>query len=29
MGVVVQMHQYRAWEAGGSTWAIKQEVLGR
>jgi hypothetical protein len=29
MGVVVQMHQYRAWEAGRSTWAIKQEVLGR
>lgn len=29
MGVVVQMHQYRAWEEGRSTWAIKQEVLGR
>ena len=29
MGVAVQMHQYRAWEAGRSTWAIKQEVLGR
>jgi hypothetical protein len=29
MGVVVQMHQYRAWEEGCSTWAIKQEVLGR
>lgn len=29
MGVVVQMHQYRAWQAGRSTWAIKQEVLGR
>lgn len=29
MGVVVQMHQYRAWEEGHSTWAIKQEVLGR
>lgn len=29
MGVVVQMHQYRAWEEGRSPWAIKQEVLGR
>lgn len=29
MGVVVQMHQYRAWEEDRSTWAIKQEVLGR
>jgi hypothetical protein len=29
MGVVVQMHQYRAWTEGRSTWAIKQEVLGR
>jgi hypothetical protein len=29
MGVAVQMHQYRAWEAGRSPWAIKQEVLGR
>ena len=29
MGVAVQMHQYRAWAAGHSTWAIKQEVLGR
>lgn len=29
MGVVVQMHQYRAWEEGRSTWAIKSEVLGR
>jgi hypothetical protein len=29
MGVAVQMHQYRAWAAGRSTWAIKQEVLGR
>ena len=29
MGVAVQMHQYRAWQAGRSTWAIKQEVLGR
>jgi hypothetical protein len=29
MGVVVQMHQYRAWQAGRSTWAIKREVLGR
>jgi hypothetical protein len=29
MGVVVQMHQYRAWQAGRSTWAIKPEVLGR
>ena len=28
MGVVVQMHQYRAWQAGCSTWAIKREVLG-
>jgi hypothetical protein len=29
MGVAVQMHQYRAWRAGRSPWAIKQEVLGR
>jgi hypothetical protein len=29
MGVAVQMHQSRAWQAGRSTWAIKQEVLGR
>lgn len=29
MGVVVQMHQHRAWQAGRSPWAIKQEVLGR
>ncbi len=29
MGVVAQMHQYRAWEEGRSTWAIKSEVLGR
>jgi hypothetical protein len=29
MGMVVQMHQYRAWQAGRSTWAIKPEVLGR
>jgi hypothetical protein len=29
MGVVVQMHQYQAWQEGRSTWAIKQEVLGR
>ncbi len=29
MGVAVQMHQYRAWQEGRSTWAIKQEVLGR
>lgn len=29
MGVAVQMHQYRAWQAGCSPWAIKQEVLGR
>lgn len=29
MGIVVQMHQYRAWPEGRSTWAIKQEVLGR
>ncbi len=29
MGVAVQMHQYRAWEVGRSTWAIKQEVRGR
>jgi hypothetical protein len=29
MGVTVQMHQYRAWQAGCSTWAIKQDVLGR
>jgi hypothetical protein len=29
MGVVIQMHQYRAWQEGRSTWAIKQEGLGR
>jgi hypothetical protein len=29
MGVVVQMHQYRAWQEGRSTWIIKSEVLGR
>jgi hypothetical protein len=29
MGMVVQMHPYRAWTEGRSTWAIKQEVLGR
>jgi hypothetical protein len=29
MGVVIRMHQYRAWQAGPSTWAIKPEVLGR
>jgi hypothetical protein len=29
MGVVVQRHQDRAWTEGRSTWAIKQEVLGR
>jgi hypothetical protein len=29
MGVVVQMHQDQAWQEGRSTWAIKQEVLGR
>jgi hypothetical protein len=29
MGVVIQMHQYRAWQEGRSTWAIKQEVLGQ
>jgi hypothetical protein len=29
MGVAVQMHQYRAWQAGRSTWVIKSEVLGR
>jgi hypothetical protein len=29
MGVVVQMHQYQAWQEGRSTWAITQEVLGR
>jgi hypothetical protein len=29
MGVAVPLHQARAWEAGRSTWAIKQEVLGR
>jgi hypothetical protein len=29
MGVAVQLHQYRAWQAGRSTWAIKPEVLGR
>jgi hypothetical protein len=29
MGVAVQRHQYRAGQAGRSSWAIKQEVLGR
>lgn len=29
LGVVVQRHQDRAWTEGRSTWAIKQEVLGR
>jgi hypothetical protein len=29
MGVAVQLHQYRAWQASRSPWAIKQEVLGR
>jgi hypothetical protein len=29
VGVVVQMHQYRAWQADRSTGAIKTEVLGR
>jgi hypothetical protein len=29
MGVAVQLQHYRAWEAGRSPWAIKQEVLGR
>lgn len=29
MGVVVQRHQYHAWQEGRSTWAITQEVLGR
>ena len=29
LGVVVHMHQYQAWQAGRSTWAITQEVLGR
>jgi len=29
MGVAVQMHQYRAWQARRSPWAIKSEVLGR
>jgi hypothetical protein len=29
MGVAVQLHQYHAWQAGRSPWAIKQEVLGR
>ena len=29
LGVVIQMHQYRAWQEGRSTWAIKQEVLGQ
>jgi len=29
MGVVVQRHQDQAWQEGRSTWAIKQEVLGR
>jgi hypothetical protein len=28
-GVAVQMHQYRAWQAGCASGAIKQEVLGR
>ena len=25
-GVVVQLHQYRAWQTGRSTWAIKISV---
>src|SRR5262249_47877334 len=29
MGGAVQVHQYQAWQAGRSTWAIKPEVLGR
>jgi hypothetical protein len=29
MGVAVQRHQYRAWQAGRSPWTIKREVLGR
>jgi hypothetical protein len=29
MGVAVPMHQYQAWQAGRSPWAIKQDVLGR
>jgi hypothetical protein len=29
MGVAVQMQQSRAWPAGRSPWAIKQEALGR
>jgi hypothetical protein len=29
LGVVMQMHQYRAWQDGRSTWAIKQEVWGQ
>jgi hypothetical protein len=29
LGVVMQMHQYRAWQEGRSTWAIKQEVWGQ
>lgn len=29
MGVAVQLHQYRAWQASRSPGAIKQEVLGR
>lgn len=29
MGVAGQMEQYRAWQVGRSTWAIKSEVLGR
>jgi hypothetical protein len=29
MGVVIQMHQYRAWQEGRSTGAIKPEVLGQ
>jgi hypothetical protein len=28
MGVVIERHQYPAWQEGRSTWAIKQEVLG-
>ena len=29
MGVVMQLHQYPAWQEGRSTWAIKQEVVGQ
>jgi hypothetical protein len=29
MGLVIQMHQFRAWQEGRSTWEIKSEVLGR